>query len=142
MVSTPKPNTACGDPTPPGGAAAAATVSGARPLSSMMSATRRSCSVRARISSSKETPSTTAAITAEYAVGIQELWCQRYQSSKPEAAVTPTATIDAPTCTATTGSIAANRLLRSAATAVEMCSMTCERCSVSWMNRIHSRSPS
>jgi hypothetical protein len=37
---------------------------------------------------------------------------------------------------------AAKRLLRLAATAGEMCSMTCERCSVSGMNRIHSRSPS
>ncbi|CFS67196.1 Uncharacterised protein [Mycobacterium tuberculosis] len=58
------------------------------------------------------------------------------------ARTTPVATIDAPTCTATIGSILANRLLRSEATAVEICSMTWERRSVSAMNRIHSRSPS
>ena len=43
---------------------------------------------------------------------------------------------------AMTGSIEAYRLLRSDATAVEMCSMTCERRSVSTMKRIHNRSPS
>lgn len=63
MVSTPKPNTAWGDPTPPGGAAAAATDTGARLLNSMVSATRRSCSVVARINSNSETPSISAPIT-------------------------------------------------------------------------------
>ena len=71
-----------------------------------------------------------------------ELWCQRHQPSRSDPVTTPAATIDAPTCTAMTGSIEANRLLRSDATAVEMCSMTCERRSLSTMKRIHNRSPS
>ena len=64
IASTPKPSTACGEPTPPGGDDAAATVSGARPLSSMMSATRRSECVFARIASRMATDSAIAAMTA------------------------------------------------------------------------------
>ncbi|CEZ37388.1 Uncharacterised protein [Mycobacterium tuberculosis] len=63
-VSTPKPNTACGEPTGPGGAAAAATVTGMIALISMMSATRRSASVLARINSNMATASTSTPITA------------------------------------------------------------------------------
>src|ERR1700760_4061034 len=68
-VAAANPITACGEPTGPGGAEAAAIEIGARPLHNSMSPARRFCGVCARFRISSATVNTSTAMTNAYGAG-------------------------------------------------------------------------